>query len=129
MKIYDVVEEYIKYERMDINVEIKYSLEEIKNKVNLLRNKIKEEILRTEDTKELKRIINDFKLVLTPAEEFMIYNRFFYLIKNDKDVIESFIEILYFWGPDYDDEIEIINKLLEKNEIEKASEVCMRIKY
>lgn len=59
----------------------------------------------------------------------MIYNRFFYLIKNDKDVIESFIEVLYFWEPDYDDEIEIINKLLEKNEIEKASEVCMRIKY
>lgn len=129
MKIYNVVEEYIKYERMDINLETKHSLEDIKSKINCFRNKIKEELLNTEDPKELKRIINDFKLVLTPAEEFMIYNRFFYLTKNDKEVIESFIDILYFWGPDYDSEIEMINKLLEKNEIEKASEVCMKIKY
>lgn len=39
----------------------------------------------------------------------MIYNRFFYLTKKDKEVIESFIDILYFWGPDYDSEIEKIN--------------------
>ncbi|NRT88863.1 hypothetical protein [Clostridium beijerinckii] len=129
MEIYNMIEEYVKYERMDINSQTEYSPEDIKIKIDYLRKKIKEKVLRTMNTKELKSILYDFKLALTPSEEFMIYNRFFHLTKKDKKVIESFIDVLYFWGPDYDNEIEKINKLLEENEIEKASEMCMDIKY
>jgi len=129
MTFYEIVKEYVKYNRMDINNQTVFSVEDIKNKIEYFRNKIKEQISNVEDSNELKRIINDFKFILTPKEEFMIYNQLFHLIKGDKAVVESFIDILYFWGPDYDEDIEIIVKLLEKSEIEKASELCMNIKY
>ena len=77
----------------------------------------------------LKNILKDFKYILPAEEEFMIYNRYFYLVKNDEDILKSFVDIMYFWGPDYDEEIEVINKLIAKKQLREASDMCMHIKY
>ncbi|ENJ9654227.1 hypothetical protein A0J52_01700 [Clostridium sporogenes] len=59
----------------------------------------------------------------------MIYNQYFTIYKSSKDIIEKFIDFLYFWGPDYDDSISKINKLLKENKLKEASDLCVNIKY
>lgn len=41
----------------------------------------------------------------------------------------NFIDVMYFWGPDYDDEIKKINKLIAEKKYQTASDICMNIKY
>lgn len=129
MNLYNVVNEYVKHDRMDKKNKSDYELEEMRNNRRYYEKKIKEEVNETSDIKELKKILEDFKLILTAEEEFMIYNRYFYLVKDDIDILKSFIDVMYFWGPDYDRDIEVINELLDKNNLEKASNICMNIKY
>ena len=129
MNLYDIVSKYVKYDRMAKIDKDNYKLEEIIDKRRYYEKKIKEEVYKTSDVRILKNILKDFKYILPAEEEFMIYNRYFYLVKNDEDILKSFVDIMYFWGPDYDEEIEVINKLIAKKQLREASDMCMCIKY
>ena len=129
MNFYDIVSEYVKYDRMDKKDKDNYELEEIRNKRRYYEKKIKEEVNETSDVEVLKHVLEDFKYILTVEEEFMINNRYFYLVKNDEEMLKSFIDIMYFWGPDYDEKIEAINKLIAEGNLREASDICMNIKY
>lgn len=129
MNFYNIVSEYVKYDRMDKKDKDDHELESIRAKRRYYEKKIKEEVNETSDVKMLKNILEDFKYILTAEEEFMIYNRYFHLVKNDENMLKSFIDIMYFWGPDYDEQIETINKLIDEKNLQEASDICMNIKY
>lgn len=129
MNFYDIVSKYVEYDTMDKKDKDVYELEEIREKRRCYEKRIKDEVNEVLDIKSLKKILLDFKYILTAEEEFMIYNRYFSLEKNDKDMLRNFIDVMYFWGPDYDDEIERINKLITEKKYQIASDICMNIKY
>ena len=129
MNFYDIVSKYVEYDTMDKKDKDVYELEEIREKRRCYEKRIKDEVNEVLDIKSLKKILLDFKYILTAEEEFMIYNRYFSLEKNDKDMLRNFIDVMYFWGPDYDDEIESIDKLITEKKYQIASDICMNIKY
>ena len=129
MNFYDTVSKYVEYDTMNKKDKDTYELEDIRVKRRYYEKKIKDEVNEVLDTKLLKKILLDFKYILTAEEEFMIYNWYFSLEKNDKDLLCSFIDVMYFWGPDYDDKIERINKLIIEKKYQIASDICVNIKY
>lgn len=129
MNFYDTVSKYVEYDTMDKKDKNVHEMEYIREKRRCYEKKIKDEINEVLDIKFLKKILVDFKYILTAEEEFMIYNRYFFLEKNDKDMLLNFIDVMYFWGPDYDDEIKKINKLIVEKKYQTASDICMNIKY
>lgn len=129
MNFYETVSKYVEYDTMNKKDKDTYELEDIRVKRRYYEKKIKDEVNEVLDTKLLKKILLDFKYILTAEEEFMIYNRYFSLERNDKDMLCSFIDVMYFWGPDYDDEIERINKLIIEKKYQIASDICVNIKY
>lgn len=129
MNFYDIVSKYVEYDTMDKNGKNIDELEEIRRKRSYYEKKIKEEVNEVLDVSVLRKILLDFKYILTAEEEFIIYNRFFTLEKNDEDMLCNFIDIMYFWGPDYDNEIERINQLIAEKNFQVASDLCMNIKY
>lgn len=129
MNFYDTVSKYVEYDTMDKKDKNVHEMEYIREKRRYYEKKIKDEINEVLDIKLLKKILVDFKYILTAKEEFMIYNRYFFLEKNDKDMLLNFIDVMYFWGPDYDDEIKKINKLIAEKKYQTASDICMNIKY
>ena len=129
MNFYDTVSKYVEYDTMEKKDKNVHEMEYIREKRRYYEKKIKDEINEVLDIKLLKKILVDFKYILTAEEEFMIYNRYFFLEKNDKDMLLNFIDVMYFWGPDYDDEIKKINKLIAEKKYQTASDICMNIKY
>lgn len=129
MNFYDIVSEYVKYDTMDKKDKDISELEDIRGKRRYYEKRIKDEVNEVLDIKLLKKTLLDFKYILTAEEEFMIYNRYFFLEKNDEEMLVNFIDIMYFWGPDYDDEIERINKLITEKKYKLASDICMNIRY
>ena len=129
MNFYETVSKYVEYDTMNKKDKDTYELEDIRVKRRYYEKKIKDEVNEVLDTKLLKKILLDFKYILTAEEEFMIYNRYFSLEKNDKNMLCNFIDVMYFWGPDYDDEIERINKLIIEKKYKIASDICVNIKY
>lgn len=129
VNFYDTVSKYVEYDTMDKKDKNVHEMEYIREKRRYYEKKIKDEINEVLDIKLLKKILVDFKYILTAKEEFMIYNRYFFLEKNDKDMLLNFIDVMYFWGPDYDDEIKKINKLIAEKKYQTASDICMNIKY
>lgn len=129
MNFYDTVSKYVEYDTMDKKDKNVHEMEYVREKRRYYEKKIKDEINEVLDIKLLKKILVDFKYILTAKEEFMIYNRYFFLEKNDKDMLLNFIDVMYFWGPDYDDEIKKINKLIAEKKYQTASDICMNIKY
>ena len=129
MNFYETVSKYVEYDTMDKKDKNAHEMEYIREKRRYYEKKIKDEVNEVLDIKLLKKILVDFKYILTAEEEFMIYNRYFFLEKNDKDMLLNFIDVMYFWGPDYDDEIKKINKLIAEKKYQTASDICMNIKY
>lgn len=129
VNFYDTVSKYVEYDTMDKKDKNVHEMEYVREKRRYYEKKIKDEINEVLDIKLLKKILVDFKYILTAKEEFMIYNRYFFLEKNDKDMLLNFIDVMYFWGPDYDDEIKKINKLIAEKKYQTASDICMNIKY
>ena len=129
VNFYDTVSKYVEYDTMDKKDKNVHEMEYIREKRRYYEKKIKDEINEVLDIKLLKKILVDFKYILTAKEEFMIYNRYFFLEKNDKDMLLNFIDVMYFWGTDYDDEIKKINKLIAEKKYQTASDICMNIKY
>ncbi|MDY4077767.1 MAG: hypothetical protein SOY42_03110 [Clostridium sp.] len=84
MNFYDTVSKYVEYDTMNKKDKDTYELEDIRVKRRYYEKKIKDEVNEVLDTKLLKKILLDFKYILTAEEEFMIYNRYFSLEKMIK---------------------------------------------
>lgn len=129
MKLYNLLKQYVEFDEETCSFITEKELNDIQRKGEYFENLIYAEINKVEDSKELEFVIDRFRQQCIPSVIFRLYNKFFSLNKYNRRIIEGFLEVLYFWGPDYDEDIEIIKHFLKNNELEKASDICMKLRY
>lgn len=80
------------------------------------------------EPKELASLAKDYQFIIHMEDGFELYKRYFELGGREKEVLNDFLEFLWFWG-DFDDVIPALTEIIESennNSLEDIIKVIIR---
>lgn len=78
---------------------------------------------------ELQPILKEYEFLVFAEDGIEMYKKYFSLGGKNQEILDEFIQYLYFWGPDFEDITVLIKSAIEDGDWNKINDIITKIKY